>query len=276
MQSPARIVPLMEHDPRRWINALRMSHDALVSRVKTLSPEQLKAQSYCSDWDVSQVIAHLGSGAEISLVGLERAVDGRPSLSREDFPAIWDRWNHLAPEERTSEMVVWDRRAVAVAESLDDETLASLHATFFGMELKAADMIGLRLGEHALHSWDIAVTFDDKAELMPEVAALLVDRVPGVAGRTGKADVEGSPKRVDVRVNSPARRMLLTIGDKVTLEPGSDGSTPDGTVDGTLTLPAAALVRLAYGRLDAEHTPAGVVTDGDVTLEYLRRVFPGF
>jgi hypothetical protein len=34
-------------------------------------------------------------------------------------------------------------------------------------------------------------------------------------------------------------------------------------------------VRLVYGRLDAEHTPAAVETDG-VDLDQLRAVFPGF
>ena len=39
-----------------------------------------------------------------------------------------------------------------------------------------------------------------------------------------------------------------------------------------LELPAEAFVRLAYGRLDEEHTPAGI----DAThLGELRRVFPG-
>jgi hypothetical protein len=40
-----------------------------------------------------------------------------------------------------------------------------------------------------------------------------------------------------------------------------------------LEIPAEAFLRLAYGRLDEEHTPAGI----DPThLAELRRVFPGF
>jgi hypothetical protein len=38
-------------------------------------------------------------------------------------------------------------------------------------------------------------------------------------------------------------------------------------------LPAEALIRLVYGRLDPDHTPA-VKGDPDV-LDRLRRVFPG-
>jgi hypothetical protein len=40
-------------------------------------------------------------------------------------------------------------------------------------------------------------------------------------------------------------------------------------------MPASALVRLAYGRLDPEHTPPTVETD-EIDLDTLRRIFPGF
>jgi hypothetical protein len=40
-------------------------------------------------------------------------------------------------------------------------------------------------------------------------------------------------------------------------------------------MPAEALLRLSYGRLDPDHTPASVIGDDDV-LEKLRLIFPGF
>ena len=42
-----------------------------------------------------------------------------------------------------------------------------------------------------------------------------------------------------------------------------------------VTMPAEALLRLSYGRLDPEHTPASVSADPD-TLDKLRAIFPGF
>jgi hypothetical protein len=35
-------------------------------------------------------------------------------------------------------------------------------------------------------------------------------------------------------------------------------------------------VRLIYGRLGPGHTPAGVEVTGNITLDDLRAVFPGF
>jgi hypothetical protein len=42
--------------------------------------------------------------------------------------------------------------------------------------------------------------------------------------------------------------------------------------DPDLVLPAEALIRLVYGRLDPEHTPP---VGGTADLDELRRVFPG-
>ena len=125
----------METDVRTWVEALRSSHDSLVAEVTTLAPEQLGAESYCRGWDVAQVLSHLGSGAEIGLLGLERALVDAPPLEREDLPVIWGRWNALSPAEKASEMVVWDRRFVSVLQGLDNSSLDSLHVELFGRTL---------------------------------------------------------------------------------------------------------------------------------------------
>jgi hypothetical protein len=46
------------------------------------------------------------------------------------------------------------------------------------------------------------------------------------------------------------------------------------SVPAALRLPAESLIRLVYGRLDRDHCPADVSTDG-VDLDMLRAVFPG-
>ena len=63
----------------------------------------------------------------------------------------------------------------------------------------------------------------------------------------------------------------MRIGDGVTLEAGEH----DGA-GGRLAITAEGLFRLLYGRLDADHTPAGTTVTGPVGLDDLRRLFPGF
>jgi hypothetical protein len=85
-------------------------------------------------------------------------------------------------------------------------------------------------------------------------------------------DKPGHVTRVDITTERPERRFVLeSTNDGVTLTP-ADTDTDDA--DATLRLPAEALVRLVYGRLDPEHTPTTVRSEG-VDLDALRRTFPG-
>jgi hypothetical protein len=60
------------------------------------------------------------------------------------------------------------------------------------------------------------------------------------------------------------------VADEVTLTPWPAG----GAADGEIQLPAEALMRMIYGRLDPAHTPT---FSGDpALLDRVRAVFPGF
>jgi uncharacterized protein (TIGR03083 family) len=260
----------METDPHRWIHALRLSHDALVAQILGLTPAQLEQGSYCPDWDVAHVLSHLGSGAEIALLGLERTLVNGTLLDREDFAVIWDRWDNLGPLDKASEMVAWDRRHVSVLQALGDETVKSLRMNLFGMDLDAAGVVGTRLGEHALHSWDVAVSFDPSAEVLSSSVELVVDRIPYMAGWLAKPDRATSKIQIKIRTTHPDRHFLLSIGESVALT-----QEVEGPIDGTLDLTAAALLRLVSGRLDPAHTPKGTTAAGNADLDELRQIFAG-
>ncbi|HUY45769.1 MAG TPA: hypothetical protein VMV92_08595 [Streptosporangiaceae bacterium] len=76
--------------------------------------------------------------------------------------------------------------------------------------------------------------------------------------------------RVRVRTTEPDRDYLLDVGESVTRMDWAPGLEADGEI----RLPAEAFLRLVYGRLDAEHTPA--YSAEGVDLDQLRKVFPGF
>jgi hypothetical protein len=74
---------------------------------------------------------------------------------------------------------------------------------------------------------------------------------------------------VHVTTTQPSRRFVLDVGDTVIVS-RADGAAP---VTGELRLPAEALLRLVYGRLDADNA-ATVVATG-VELDELCQLFPG-
>ncbi len=264
----------MNAGPRTWIATLRRSHDNLVRIAGPMTPEEVRAQSYCRDWTNAQVLSHLGSGAEIALMGLPGALGEGPPVSRDAFPAVWDTWNAKSPDDQAADALASDERHVQRLEELSDEELAAARLDFLGMQLDATGIIRLRLGEHVLHTWDLAVMQNPDATVQADAVELLIDNVPQfLAPRLGKPLPETF--RVRITTTEPARDYLLTSAESVRVVnwPG-DEAEADGEVP-HVEMPAEALLRLSYGRLDAAHTPASVSGDPDV-LDKLRAIFPGF
>lgn len=129
----------------------------------------------------------------------------------------------------------------------------------------------MRLGEDALHTWDIAVALDPAATVPEDATGLLIDTLPPLVERVARPGPE--PLTVEVHTSTPDRRLRLQLtGDGARLT-NTGGDDPVGT--SLLTLPAEAFVRLVYGRLDPGHTPASAQATA-LDLDALRRSFPGF
>jgi uncharacterized protein (TIGR03083 family) len=180
---------------------------------------------------------------------------------------IWDAWNTRSPEEQARDSLRVNERLVQRFEGLSDDELARMHLNLFGMELDSAGLPRLRLAEHALHTWDIAVALDRTAQVTPDAVALLVDTLGPLVARIGKP--QGKRFRLHIDTVDPEREFSLQVGDAVELS-GWDG----GTADGELHIPSEAFVRLIYGRLDPAHAPETHMT-GQITLDDLRHIFPG-
>lgn len=256
----------MERNPHHLIAALRSSQDRLTSLVQPLTAEQLRQPSYHS-WTIAQVLGHLGSQAEIFMGWLTAALAGTEPAGREQMQPIWDVWNGRSPEEQAAESIAYNERLVERFERLTDDELARMHLNLFGMEQDAADLFRIRLAEHALHTWGIAVVLDPAARVAPDAVDLLIDTLGLVARWSGKP--QGTTARVQVHTREPERQLALRIGDAVELT-----SWEGGVADAELWIPAEAFLRLVYGRLDPDHTPE-VEISGPVTLDDLRRTFPG-
>ena len=258
----------MEADPRRWLTVLGASAARLRTLVEALAPTDLGARSYAREWTVAQVLSHLGSQAEIFDMFLDAGLSGQQPPGQEAFPAVWDAWNKRTPQQQAHDSLDATDRFIARLEGLSDETLAR-PIKLFGMDLLIGDIARLRVAEHSVHSWDIAVTFDPAAVVAADAVALLIDSVAALVARGGKP--QGRNFDLHVRTTAPDRDFLLSVHATAELRTFA-GELRAGSLD----LPAEALVRLVYGRLDAAHTPALTLVADDVTVDDLRRVFPGF
>ena len=262
----------MDNDPHACIAALRNSHERLASLIGALSEEQLTGRSYDKDWTVAQVLSHLGSGAEIALLILEATLAGQPMDGTAMAP-IWDTWNAKTPQQQAADCLPPDEAHIKRLEGLTEAELGGISADFFGMKLDAAGLVRMRLSEHAVHTWDVAVSLDPVAEVAPDAVELLLVQLPMLAGWTGKAD--GGPFRLRLRGTEPEADFVLEVADKVTLDAWPGESPAGATADGQVQLPAEALLRLVYGRLDPGHTPPVEISGDPALLDRARAALPG-
>ena len=261
----------MESNPGPWISALRHSHDRLRASVEPLGPDQLSQRSYPSEWTIAQVLSHLGSQAEIFGLILAAGLAGQEPPGPEEFPPIWDTWNAKDRQAQATDALRADQATLERLESMDAGEREQLHLKLFGMDLDATGFARLRVGEHAVHTWDVLVALDPAATLAPDAVALLIDTLDQVAGRSAQPD--GKQRKVRVSTTEPERQFILQTGDAVALTP-SDGEVAPGLGLSELRLPAEALIRLVYGRLDEAHTPPAETAG--VELGELRQIFRGF
>jgi len=254
-----------------WFAALRESQRRLSDLVARLSGEAVEAPSYDSEWSIAQVLSHLGSGAAIFALFVKAGTSGSPAPGMEAIQPIWDEWNAKAPADQAKDSLSADAEFLELLEELDDVARESWELEMFGGHQRIADVARLRLGEHSLHTWDVAVALDPAATLSPAGVDLLIDPLGQLAARAGKAPDE--PLDVSITTTDPGRSLRLTASaDGVLLAAiGSDAAT--GSAEAGLELPAEALIRLVYGRLDPDHTPP-LKAEG-IDLDLLRRIFPG-
>ncbi|MGW1786953.1 maleylpyruvate isomerase family mycothiol-dependent enzyme [Streptomyces sp. NPDC002143] len=256
------------------IAALRSGHDYLTAVVHGLASADLTRPSGASGWDVSQVLSHLGSGAEISLAVLEGALNatGKPD---EDFnKSVWARWDDLSGLERAEGFVAANEALVSRYEGLDAQTREELTVDlgFLPMAVDVATVAGVRLTEFAHHTWDVEVAFDHEAPLLSAVTGLLLDQAGAFLNFLGKADaLDARPVRIAVHTTAPERTFGLEVGNTIALT--DEPEQPDAV----LTTPAEWWLRLATGRHAPAHTPSAVsLVSTSLTLDDLRRIFPGF
>ena len=253
------------------LSALSDSHDRLAAAVAKVSGDQATDPSYCSDWSIAQVLSHLGSGAEIFGLLVAAGLHGRPAPGQEQNQAIWDVWNAKSPQDQVRDGVAADAELVEQLAATTPEQRRDWKLNFFGSERGLADVIQMRLGEHALHTWDVEVALDPRATIAGDTAGLVLDGLPELIGYIGKPTEENL--RVHVTTEHPERYYELVIGaDSVVL--ARTGPEPDPG-NAVLRIPAEAFARLLTGRLDPEHTPLVEESRG-VELDQLRVVFPGF
>ncbi|MGI5501441.1 maleylpyruvate isomerase family mycothiol-dependent enzyme [Lentzea sp. CA-135723] len=252
----------------RTIAALRAEHDTLAALVRDLTDEQLAAASGASEWTVAQALSHLGSGAEIGRAPIARAAG--ETIPAEENQTIWARWDASTPRTQAEGFLEHNTRWIETAEALTPEQRSTLLVDlgFLPQPVPMLTALGMRLNEVANHSWDVRVAYDQKAGIATESATVLLELLSGPLGFL--LGFLAKPAEVTGPASVALPGAGLVINDAVTVVDHPIES-PSATFNG----PAEAFIRLTSGRLKAPYDST-VAVDGDLTLDDLRKVFPGF
>ncbi|MEV6411808.1 maleylpyruvate isomerase family mycothiol-dependent enzyme [Kribbella sp. NPDC051718] len=255
------------------IAALRSGYDALAELVRKFDDETLAGPSAATEWDIAQVLSHLGSGAEIMTNTVQLALAGGPRADGDFNQTVWARWDSSSRREQADGFLEWNEKLVALFESLTEEQRETVQIDlgYLPAPVDISTVARMRLSEFTLHSWDIRSASEPGATLAAEaVPELLAQRTLDLSWVSKPAELDGKYAVLNVVTTEPATELTLNLSDPVSLK---DGST--GEADGTLTLPGETWLRLISGRLGPD-TPAGLELTGPITLATLRRVFQGY
>jgi uncharacterized protein (TIGR03083 family) len=248
------------------LSVLRSSVERLSAQVRPLDDEQLVHHAYPSAWSIADVLSHVGSSALIMQRRLDDAVAGR-AMPDEFSEQVWAEWDAKSPRAKVDDGLMADEAFTARLEDVGADARSTVSISFGPITFDWDQFVCTRLNEHTLHGWDVAVSLDPSATLPADAVAYVIDNLE-LIGRFTAQPV--APERtVTVATSEPERGFAVSV-KATTAEFASTGVSADPT----LRMPAEAFIRLVYGRLDADHTPASVEGDADA-LEQLRQVFPG-
>ena len=121
------------------------------------------------------------SQAEIFARYLEAALSGADQPGTEIFQPIWDTGNARGPLAVRDELARVNDALLTRIETLPAETAGAVRLTLFGNDVDLDGFARMRVNEHAVHTWDVAVALDPSATVAPEAVDIMIDGMGQVA-----------------------------------------------------------------------------------------------
>ena len=167
------------------LDALRRSVERLQTIAQDLTDDELVGQAYPSEWTIADVLSHLGSGAVISQRRLAHVLAGTDTP--DDFAqGVWDDWNAKTPAAQRTDALAADAAFLDALEALTPDQRDRFEFSMGPIAVDFDGYVGLRLNEHALHTWDIDVAMDPTATIPTDIANQVAGNLDLIARFTAK------------------------------------------------------------------------------------------
>src|SRR5271170_1818187 len=158
------------------LDALQTSVDHLRDIIEPMDESQFVASAYPSEWTVADTMSHIGSAAIISKRRIDDGLEGRETPSQFN-QSVWDVWNAKTPHAQVTDALDADRALLTRLLEMTPDERARYTFDLGPMTFDFEGAVRLRLGEHAVHTWDIEEVLDAQATLQPEAVPFLIDNL---------------------------------------------------------------------------------------------------
>ena len=233
------------------VEALRSEYERLARHLRALDADALAAPSTCEGWSAADVAAHLAWNARLYIRSLGMGLAGEappPAPATGAAPKITadfvrDRAVELREKLGDGLLQSFEEHNagfIDILDALDPDVRDTLTVPFLNDTIPLRRLIGLRINEVALHSWDVRSPGDDQAELIEDAALASIELWRDTIGRRLRP---GPATRVRIE---PAGRGAFDVtgGDSPFAGP------PSGHADASLMGTASAIALFLSGRAD--------------------------
>ena len=238
---------MLSHERR--VEALRSEYERLAGHLRALDADGLAAPSACEGWSAADVAAHLAWNARLYIrsLGMGLAGEAPPSAPTAagapkitaDF--VRDRAVELREKLGDGLLQSFEEHNagfIDMLDGLDPEVRETLTVPFLNDTIPLRRLIGLRINEVALHSWDVRSPGDDQAALIEDAALASIELWRDTIGRRLRAGPE-TRVRIEPLVGGA---FDVTGGDSPSAGP------PSGHADASLAGTASVIALFLSGR----------------------------
>lgn len=264
-------------DYQQIVDAVGQEFQTLDRYLGALEESRWQAPTACTEWNLTRLVSHLGSGAAIHLHTVKVATEGIPPMTPEGRQQIWTHFDSLPADQLYREFQKTNSDYQRYMEGLSQQQ-RSMNVQSFAGEVPMAVLTRFRLGEISLHSWDARVVLDPTARLLFDSVDPLIEQTLAFMVRRSSAEerarLNGTVYEMDLEGRNRRRVALVVREDAVSVEqPG--GASPKAT----LWLTMEAFIRLGAGRFPLEtaekHAEVAIEGDREAALR-LNALFPGY
>ena len=231
------------------VEALRSEYERLARHLRALDADGLAAPSTCEGWSTADVAAHLAWNARLYIRSLGMGLAGEappPAPAAAGAPKITadfvrDRAVELREKLGDGLLQSFEEHNVGfidMLDALDPEVQDTLTVPFLNDTIPLRRLIGLRINEVALHSWDVRSPGDDQAALVEDAALASIELWRDTIGRR-------------LRPGPDARTRIEPAGGGAFDVTGGDSPStgpPSGDANASLAGTASAIALFLSGR----------------------------